>query len=106
MSHVKKLGQLANTCNRIRSLCKQGTFKSTEHKTIMGYLEKRASRFRKNGQMGSEDMEEIIKELSKKEGNGCSEDRTETARISEHEAVKEAIDEGLLQLHGTPPNSK
>jgi hypothetical protein len=51
-------------------------------------------------------MEEIIKELSKKEGNGGSEDGTETARISEHEAVKEARDEGLLQLHGTPPNSK
>ncbi len=37
-------------------------------------------------------MEEIIKELSKKEGTGGLEDRTETARISEHEAVKEAID--------------
>ena len=58
----------------------------------MGYLEKQASRFRKNGRMGSEDMEEIIKELSKKEGTGGLEDRTETARISEHEAVKEAID--------------
>jgi hypothetical protein len=72
----------------------------------MGYLEKRASRFRKNGRMGSEDMEEIIKELSKKESNRGSEDGTETARISEHEAVKEARDEGLLQPHGTPPNSK
>ncbi len=51
-------------------------------------------------------MEEIIKELSKKEGNGGLEDGTETARISEHEAVKEAIDKGLLQLHGTPPNLK
>jgi hypothetical protein len=44
--------------------------------------------------------------LSKKEGNGVSEDGTETARISEHEAVKEARDEGLLQPHGTPPNLK
>jgi hypothetical protein len=72
----------------------------------MGYLEKQASRFRKNGQMGSEDMEEIIKESSKKEGNGGSEDGMEYAHISEHEAVKEARDEGLLQPHGTPPNSK
>jgi hypothetical protein len=56
--------------------------------------------------MGSEDMEEIIKELSKKEGNGGSEDETETACISEHKAVKEAREEGLLQPHGTPPNSK
>jgi hypothetical protein len=29
----------------------------------MGYLEKRANRFRKNGWMGGEDMEEIIKKL-------------------------------------------
>ncbi len=57
------LGQLANTCNRIRSLCKQETFKTTEHKTIMGYLEKRANRFRKNERMGGEDMEEIIEKL-------------------------------------------
>ncbi len=56
--------------------------------------------------MLSEDMEEIIKELSKKEGNGGSEDGTKTARISEHEAVKEAREEGLLQPHGTPPNLK
>jgi hypothetical protein len=56
--------------------------------------------------MGSEDMEEIIKELSEKEGNGGSEDGTKTARILEHEAVKEARDKGLLQPHGTPPNSK
>ncbi len=51
-------------------------------------------------------MEEIVKELSEKEGNGGLEDGTETAHISEHEAVKEAIDKGLLQPHGTPPNSK
>ncbi len=51
-------------------------------------------------------MEEIIKELSKKEGNGGSEDGTETAHISEHKAVKEARDKGLLQPHGTPPHSK
>jgi hypothetical protein len=29
----------------------------------MGYLEKRASRFRKNGRMRGEEMEEIIKKL-------------------------------------------
>jgi hypothetical protein len=56
--------------------------------------------------VGSEDMEEVIKELSKKEGNGDSEDGRETACISEHEAVKEARDKGLLQPHGTPPNLK
>jgi hypothetical protein len=29
----------------------------------MGYLEKRASRFRKNGRLGGEDMEELITKL-------------------------------------------
>jgi hypothetical protein len=35
----------------------------------MGYLGKRASRFRKNGRMGGEEMEEIIKKLQEEEGN-------------------------------------
>jgi hypothetical protein len=68
------LGQLANTCNRIRNLCKQRTFKTTEHKTIMGYLEKRANRFRKNGPMGGQDIEKIIKKLQEEEGNEGSEE--------------------------------
>ncbi len=33
-------------------------------------------------------------------------DKIATVGASEHKAVKEAMDEGLLQLHGTPPNSK
>jgi hypothetical protein len=101
-----QLGQLASTCNRIRNLCRQGAFIATKHKTIMGYLEKRASRFRKNGWMGGEDIEEIIKKLQEEEGNERTEEGIAGARVSEQEAVKEAMKEGLLQPHGIPPNSK
>jgi hypothetical protein len=72
----------------------------------MGYLEKRASRFRKNGQMGGEDIEEIIKKLQEEEGNKRTEEGIAGAHVSEQEAVKEAMKEGLLQPHGTPPNLK
>jgi hypothetical protein len=97
---------LASTCNRIRSLCKQGTFKTTEHKTIMGYLEKRASKFRKNEQMGGKDMKEIIRKLQEEKSNEGTEGGIASAHASEHKAVKEAMEEGLLQPHGIPPNSK
>jgi hypothetical protein len=49
----------------------------------MGYLEKRANRFRKNGWMGGEDMEEIIKKLQEEEGNEGSEEGTANAHASE-----------------------
>jgi hypothetical protein len=72
----------------------------------MEYLEKRANRFRENGQMGGKDMEEIIKKLREEEGSEGSEERTANAYASDNKAVKEAMEEGLLQLHGIPPNSK
>ena len=88
----KELEKLANTCNKIRSLCKQGKFKSTDHKTIMGYLEKRANRSRKNGRMGGKDIEEIVRQLHLEEGRGGSADKTATVQASEHKAVKEAME--------------
>jgi hypothetical protein len=72
----------------------------------MGYLEKRASRFRKNGRMRGEDMEEIIKKLQKEEGNKETDEGGASAHVSEQEAEKEAMEEGLLQPHGIPPDSK
>jgi hypothetical protein len=72
----------------------------------MGYLEKRPSRFKKNGRMGREDLEEIIKKLQEEEGKEGTEETIAGARISEQEAVKEAMKEGLLQPHGIPSNSK
>jgi hypothetical protein len=62
----------------------------------MGYLEKKASRFRKNGRMRGEDMEEIIKKLHKEEGNKETDEGVTSAHVSEQEAVKEVMDEGLL----------
>jgi hypothetical protein len=97
---------LASTCNRIRNLCKQRAFTTTEHKTIMGYLEKRASRFRKNGWMGGEEMEEIIKKQQEEEGNVETDEGIADAQVSEQKAVKEVMEEGLLQPHRIPPNSK
>ena len=38
---VDNVSRLADTCNKIRNLCKDGVFKKTEHSTIMEYLGKR-----------------------------------------------------------------
>ncbi len=51
-------------------------------------------------------MEENIKKLQEEEGNKGSEEGTANAHASEHKAVKEAMEEGLLQPHGIPPNLK
>jgi hypothetical protein len=73
----------------------------------MTYLEKRADRFRRNGRWRGEEMEEIIAELKEATKERKDEGRSESnARMAEHAAVREAIMEGLLQLHGTPPNTK
>jgi hypothetical protein len=72
----------------------------------MEYLGKRANRFWRNGRLSEEEMEEIIMELKRAEeerGNGDIESNT---RVAEHAALREAIAKGLLQPHGTPPNTK
>ena len=51
-------------------------------------------------------MEEIIKKLQEEEGYEGTDEGIAGARVSEQEAVKEAMEEGLLQPHGIPPNSK
>jgi hypothetical protein len=38
---VDNVRRLADSCNQIRNLCKDGVFKKTEHSTIMEYLGKR-----------------------------------------------------------------
>ena len=57
------MGRLANTCNLLRNLCNNETFKRTEHTTIMDYLGRRATQFQKNGRLQGEDMEKIISEI-------------------------------------------
>ncbi len=60
---VDNVGWLANTCNQLRNLCTNRSFKRTEHTTIMDYLGRRAKQFRKNRRSQGEDMEKIISEL-------------------------------------------
>jgi hypothetical protein len=70
----------------------------------MGYLEKSASRFRKSGWMGGKDMDKFVRKLHEEKGNKGTKEGMTKAHASEHEAVKEAVEEGLLQPHGTPPS--
>jgi hypothetical protein len=51
-------------------------------------------------------MEEIIKKLREEEGNIGTDEGIADARVSEQKAMKEAMEEGLLQPHRIPPNSK
>ncbi len=100
------MSQLADTCNQIRKLCQDGDFKRTDHSTIMEYLRMRADRFRRNQRLSGEEMEKIIAKLKRAEeekGNGDAESNT---RVAEHVSIREAITEGLLQPHGTLPNTK
>jgi hypothetical protein len=104
---VDNVSRLANTCRQIRNLCKEGVCKETEHSTIMTYLEKRVGRFRRNRRWCGEEMEEIIAELKEGMEERKDEGRSESnARMVEHAAVREGIMEGLLQPHGTLPNTK
>jgi hypothetical protein len=61
-----QISQLANTCNRIRHICKNGAFKVTEQESIMGFLGRRAQKFRKNGRMTGEDVEDFWRSYKKK----------------------------------------
>jgi hypothetical protein len=73
----------------------------------MTYLEKRADRFRRNGRWRGEEMKEIIAELKEGMEERKDKGRSESnVRVAEHAAVQEAVMEGLLQPHGTLPNTK
>ncbi len=52
-------------------------------------------------------MKSIIKELKKdmEIDGGWGQDK-ESIRSNKHKRVMEAVDKGLLQVHGTAPNSK
>jgi hypothetical protein len=73
----------------------------------MERLRIRAERFRKQGRLQEDDLEQIIKEMKEegqhKESEGGNE---EAAADNEHKRVMEAVEEGLLQVHGTAPNTK
>ena len=52
------------------------------------------------------DMEELLEKLREEEGIERKEEGAAGTRAAEQGAVKEAVDEGLLQPHRIPPNSK
>jgi hypothetical protein len=74
----------------------------------MEQLQIRADRFRKQGSLREEDLEEIIngikenKDIKDNEGD----DKAATAATDKHNTMLEAVEEGLLQVHGMPPNTK
>ena len=92
----------------IKSMCINGSIKTTNHKTIMEQLRLRAEQFRKQGRLRDEDLEEIIADI-KASDNTTEEEAHKTARCTsddENKRVMEAVEEGLLQVHGTAPNTK
>ncbi len=73
----------------------------------MEQLQIRADRFRKQGRLHEDDLEQIIEDMMA-EGRveeGKVGDR-ETAADMELKRVMEAVGEGLLQVHGIAPNTK
>jgi hypothetical protein len=92
----------------IASVCTNGSIQPTNHKTIMEQLRIQAERFRKQGRLRDKDLEEIIAEIKANDRTG-EEDADKTASSASNEEnrrVMEAVEEGLLQVHGTAPNTK
>jgi hypothetical protein len=74
----------------------------------MEQLQIRANRFRKQGRLEDQDLEEIIRDIkegSKTEVEGDSGSANE-AEKDEHRRVRKAVEEGLFQIHGSAPNTK
>jgi hypothetical protein len=100
--------QLLSTCVKLKDLCINRKLRTTPHVNIMKQIRDRADRYRKKGRLQDEDLEEIIKEImAGKDFKDDAEDRIgRMAAKDEHDKVMEAVEEGLLQVHGMAPNSK
>ncbi len=74
----------------------------------MEQLWNRAEQFRKQGRLQNQDLVEIIKEIKDgEEFQAKDEDNiAETVAKDEYKCIFEAVKEGLLQVHGTAPNTK
>jgi hypothetical protein len=72
----------------------------------MEYLRAKADRYWRNRRLHEEEMEEITVELKRAEEEKGNGDVESNVHAVENAAVREAITEGLLQSHGTPPNTK
>ncbi len=61
----------------------------------------------KQGRLQEDEMEAIIEEMRKEaDGKEGGDQASATAKAEEHARVLEAVEEGLLQTHGTAPNTK
>jgi hypothetical protein len=74
----------------------------------MEQLQIRADRFRKQDRLWDEDLEEIIKGIKENEDikDNEGDDKAAMAATNKHNKVLEAVEEGLLQVHGMAPNTK
>jgi hypothetical protein len=74
----------------------------------MKQLQIKADRFRKQERLQDQELHKIIKEI--KEGSTAREreesNSADQAVKDEHRQVSKAVEEGLLQTHGTAPNTK
>ncbi len=68
----------------------------------------RADRFRKQDRLRDKDLEEIIKGIKENKDikDDGGDDKAATAATNKHNKVLEAVEEGLLQVHGMAPNTK
>ena len=93
---------------KIKSVCISGSIITTNHSTIMEQLQIRAEQFRKQGRLRDEDMEDIIADV--KTNNKTTEEEADKTACctsdNENRRVMEAVEEGLIQVHGTAPNTK
>jgi hypothetical protein len=100
--------QLLTTCMEIKTLCIKGTLKTTSHTTTLEQLRIRADQFRKQGRLQDNNLEEIITEIKASDETMDDETNSKAAITSnnKHRRVMEAVEDGLLQVQGTAPNTK
>ncbi len=94
---------MLSTCVKMKDLCKNGKLKTTPHISIMEQLQNRAEKFRKQGRLQDEELEEITNEIKEGKTNNSNNKGEGSPANDEHKRVATAIKEGLLQTHGTPP---
>jgi hypothetical protein len=74
----------------------------------MKQLQIKVDQFRKQGQLQDQDLHKIIKEI--KEGSTAGEqgesNSADQAAKDKYRQLSKAVEEGLLQTHGTAPNTK
>jgi len=72
----------------------------------MEQLRIKADQFRKQARLQDQDMEEIIREIKKGGKQEKESEDSVAATVNKQKRVMEAVQEGLLQIHGLAPNTK